>query len=140
MRAVRVKRETGRPYQQVAIWVSNNTAGGPSWLRSAVNWIVLRTQGSARNDHILLESLWRPITHCNWVTRKLLAELASRALIWELLCLRELVELGGCFFWSEVKRWMGLQEDMWEMCFCSWYLLCSWLQHMGLFISMHFKN
>lgn len=84
------------------------TAGYPCWLGSTVNWMVLRTQGWARNDHISLGSLWRAITQCNWGTRKLSAELAARALSWQLLCLRELVEMGECFFfWVWGKKVNG---------------------------------
>lgn len=83
------------------------TAGYPCWLGSTVNWMVMRTQGWARNDHISLWSLWRTITHCNWGTRKLLAELAARDFSLQLLCLRELVEMGECFFWVWGKRVNG---------------------------------
>lgn len=83
------------------------TAGYPCWSGSTVNWMVLRTQGWARNDHISLGSLWRAITHCNWGTRKLLAELTARALSWQFLCLTESVEMGEWnFFGSEAKKWI----------------------------------
>lgn len=115
------------------------TAGYPCWSGSTVNWMVLRTQGWARNDHISLGSLWRSITHCNWGTRKVSAKLAARDLCWQLLCLERLVEMGKGFFWAWGKKVNGTSGKAVRNLFCCWCLLCLWLQYMLQFIMMHLR-
>lgn len=78
------------------------TAGYPCWSGSTVNWMVLRTQGWARNDHISRGGLWRSITHCNWGTRKLSEKLAGRDLL--------TASVFGNIGWDGKVLFLGLRE------------------------------